>query len=164
MSTNAPREHTYETDLTWTGNRGTGTSAYQAYSRAHEIVGNGKPILPGSSDPVFRGDRARYNPEELLVAALSACHMLAYLHLCADAGVVVTAYVDRARGVMVETANGGGHFVEVVLRPEVTLEDECHRERVLTLHDDAHHHCFIASSVNFLVRCEPSARVDERVA
>jgi organic hydroperoxide reductase OsmC/OhrA len=164
MARNSHKEHSYDIDLTWTGNRGTGTSAYRAYSRDHEIHIAGKPTIPGSSDPAFRGDRARYNPEELLVAALSACHMLAYLHLCADAGVAVTGYVDRARGVMMETDDGGGHFVEVVLRPEVTLDDEGHRERAMTLHEDAHHHCFIASSVNFPVRCEASARVDERVA
>jgi organic hydroperoxide reductase OsmC/OhrA len=165
MSTNARREHSYEIDVTWTGDRGSGTSAYQAYSRNHDIAASGKPVLPGSSDPAFRGDRTRYNPEELLVAALSACHMLAYLHLCADAGVVVTGYVDRARGVMTETEDGGGHFVEVVLRPEVTLNDERQRERAMTLHDDAHHCCFIASSVNFPVRCEPSTHtVREQVA
>src|SRR6476661_292670 len=110
MSMKAHKEHTYEIDLTWTGNRGTGTSAYRAYDRTHEIGAPGKPALPGSSDPAFRGDGTRYNPEEFLVAALSACHMLAYLHLCADAGVVVTGYVDRARGVMTETESGGGHF------------------------------------------------------
>ena len=159
-----PKSHAYEIDRTWTGNRGTGTSSYKAYDREHEIVANGKPILPGSSDPVFRGDRTRYNPEELLVAALSACHMLAYLHLCADAGVVVTGYVDHAHGVMTETPDGGGRFVEVVLRPEVVLEDERHRDRAMTLHDDAHHLCFIASSVNFPVRCEATARVDKHVA
>lgn len=165
MATNAHREHAYEIDVTWTGNRGTGTSAYQAYSRNHEIAASGKPTLPGSSDPAFRGDCTRYNPEELLVAALSTCHMLAYLHLCADAGVVVTGYVDRACGVMTETADGGGRFVEVVLHPEIMLADERHRDRAMMLHDDAHHHCFIASSVNFPVRCEPSARtVSEQVA
>ena len=165
MSTNTHREHHYEIDVTWTGNNGTGTSADKAYSRNHEIAAQGKTMLPGSSDPAFRGDRTRYNPEELLVAALSACHMLAYLHLCADAGVVVTGYVDRARGVMKETEDGGGHFIEVVLRPEVTVNNENERERAMRLHDDAHHHCFIASSVNFPVRCEPTTlSVPEQVA
>jgi organic hydroperoxide reductase OsmC/OhrA len=157
------KKHTYETDLTWTGNRGTGTSAYQAYGRTHEIIAPGKPTLPGSSDPAFRGDRTRYNPEELLVAALSACHMLAYLHLCADAGVIVTGYLDHASGVMAETEDGGGHFVEVVLHPVVTVADERHRDRAMSLHEEAHHLCFIASSVNFPVRCEASTRVGEPV-
>ena len=146
--------HSYEIRTTWTGNRGVGTADYRAYDRAHEIVAPGKPPLAGSSDPSFRGDASRWNPEELLVASLSACHMLWYLHLCADAGILVTAYQDDARGAMQTTSDGGGRFTEVVLRPRVTLA-RGDTARAAALHDDSHRLCFIASSVSFPVRHEP---------
>lgn len=150
----ASKEHRYAATIRWTGNRGTGTSSYRAYGRDHEISAGEKPSLPGSSDPAFRGDGARWNPEDLLVCALSACHMLTYLHLCADAGIVVTAYEDRAEGTMRETSDGGGRFAEVVLRPRVSVAsgDPIAARR---LHEEAHRLCFIASSVDFPVRCEP---------
>lgn len=151
-------EHTYRIGLTWTGNLGEGTSGYRAYARNHEITVAGKPPLPGSSDPHFRGDPSRYNPEELLVASLSSCHMLWYLHLCADAGIVVTEYVDRAEGTMEETAEGGGHFTAVVLRPAVTIQGDCDAELAVALHERAHELCFIARSVRFPVRCEPQVQ------
>src|SRR5215467_10489751 len=98
-----PREHRYQIVTVWTGNLGTGTSAYRAYSRNHEMSSEGKQAaILGSADRHFRGEAPRYNPEELLVAALSACHMLSYLHLCADAGIVVTDYRDEAEGEMAE--------------------------------------------------------------
>jgi organic hydroperoxide reductase OsmC/OhrA len=152
------REHHYSLTMTWTGNLGQGTAGYRVYSRAHEVAAPGKPTIPGSSDPAFRGDRTRYNPEELLVASLSACHMLSYLHLCADAGLVVEEYVDDPRGTMTETADGGGRFVDVVLRPRVRFRSplELDVDLAAQLHDRAHHLCFIASSVNFPVRVEPS--------
>ena len=117
------REHGYAVQVRWTGNRGEGTSSYRGYERNHEIKVGDKPVISGSSDPAFRGDRSRYNPEELLVASLSACHMLWYLHLCANAGIVVTAYSDDATGTMVETVGGGGQFSEVVLKPAVSIEE-----------------------------------------
>lgn len=152
------REHGYRVQVAWTGDLGTGTSDYRAYSRAHEISAEGKPVLPGSSDPAFRGDPSRYNPEEMLVASLSACHMLWYLHLCADAGIVVTGYVDRAEGSLAATPDGGGRFSEVVLRPLVTIRGAADQELAASLHERAHERCFIASSVNFPVRCEPRVR------
>jgi organic hydroperoxide reductase OsmC/OhrA len=145
--------HNYEILTRWTGNLGSGTTAYRAYSRNHELVGLGKvgPIL-GSSDPTFRGDSKRYNPEELLVASLSACHLLWYLHLCADAGVVVVEYVDAAQGTMVVNEDGRGRFTEVVLRPHVTIARAEQEKVALELHQEAHRLCFIANSVNFPVR------------
>ena len=148
-------EHHYAVEVAWTGNLGRGTAAYRAYARDHEIAAAGKPAIAGSSDPAFRGDAARYNPEELLVASLSACHMLWYLHLCADAQVVVTHYLDRAAGVMAEAADGGGRFTEVVLRPEATLAPGSDAALARRLHERAHALCYIAGSVNFPVRCEP---------
>ena len=153
--------HTYHTQLHWTGNLGSGTSGYRAYSREHEIRVDGKPMLPGSSDPAFRGDPTRYNPEDLLVASLSACHMLWFLHLCADAGIVVTTYSDNAVGTMTETADGSGRFSEVTLRPQVTVAEAAMIERAQALHADAHRMCFIANSCNFPVRHEPECRVAE---
>src|SRR5262249_42541524 len=113
------RTHSYRAKIEWTGNTGLGTSDYRAYQRSHDITIEGKPVIRGSSDPAFRGDRARYNPEELLVASLSACHMLWYLHLCADNKITVTSYVDCAEGTMIETQDGGGRFTEVTLKPQV---------------------------------------------
>jgi organic hydroperoxide reductase OsmC/OhrA len=148
--------HRYETTVTWTGNTGTGTSGYRNYERAHEVAVDGKPPIPGSSDPAFRGDAARWNPEELLVAALSQCHMLWFLHLCATNGVAVTEYRDHAAGMMAETADGGGQFQQVVLRPQVRFAAPEHADRARPLHEQAHKLCFIASSVNFPVHCEPT--------
>jgi len=154
-----PKTHHYSVVVKWTGNTGTGTSGYRNYSRQHEIHGEGqKPPIPGSSDPAFRGDPARWNPEELLVAALSACHKLWYLHLCAEAGIVVVAYADHAEGFMEETPDGSGHFRSVVLRPEVKVAPGTDLGKARELHHTAHAKCFIANSVNFAVEHEPQVR------
>jgi organic hydroperoxide reductase OsmC/OhrA len=149
------RVHAYDVEVSWTGNRGEGTSGYRSYDRAHEVRAPGAPapVIPGSSDPHFRGDPARWNPEQLLVASLSQCHMLWYLHLASEAGVVVVGYDDVARGTMEE--DGGGRFTEVVLRPRVQVADPAMAEAAAALHDRAHELCFVANSVNFPVRHEP---------
>jgi organic hydroperoxide reductase OsmC/OhrA len=144
------KEHHYTVQIEWTGNRGKGTVHYTEYDRNHILRAAGKPDLACSSDTAFRGDASRYNPEDMLVASLSSCHMLWYLHLCADAGVVVTAYIDKPKGVMLETA-GSGHFTEVVLHPEVTIANLEMKDKAISLHDEAHKRCFIANSVNFPV-------------
>ncbi|MGD9512084.1 MAG: OsmC family protein [Geminicoccaceae bacterium] len=149
------KEHRYQLEVAWTGNRGSGTSGYTAYGREHEIRAPGKPPLPGSSDPAFRGDPARWNPEELLVASLSACHMLWYLHLCSDAGIVVTGYLDRAEGIMVEPRPGSAKFERVILKPRIGLAPGADLEKARALHEDAHRLCFIARSVNFAVEHAP---------
>jgi organic hydroperoxide reductase OsmC/OhrA len=154
-----PREHQYAVSVSWTGNRGSGTSGYRDYDRDHTIEADGPPAIPGSADPALRGDEARWNPEQLLVAALSECHMLWYLHLCADAGVVVSEYVDDARGTMVETRDGG-HFTSVTLAPRVTVRDAGMVETATALHDTAHKMCFIANSVNFPVHHEPTVTAE----
>ena len=159
MSHGMPPQHRYRVDIEWTGNLGTGTQSYRGYERSHEIRVPGKPALAGSSDAAFRGDAWRHNPEDLLVAARSSCHMLAYLHLAATAKVVVTAYSDVAEGMM-ETDADGGRFVEVVLRPTVTISATSDAAKAAGLHADAHHACFIASSVNFPVHCEPHIVVE----
>ena len=155
----AGKTHTYPIRMRWTGNTGQGTREYRGYERAHEYSVDGKPPIPGSSDPAFRGDRTRYNPEELLVMSLSSCHMLWYLHLCAESHVEVVDYVDDAVGSMIETETTGGHFVEVVLRPTVTLAAGSDAALAESIHDRAHHLCFVANSVNFPVRCEPRTQL-----
>lgn len=147
-------QHHYRVAVEWTGNHGTGTNGYRNYGREHVIRIDGKADIAGSADPAFRGDAGKHNPEEMLVAALSTCHMLAYLHLATVAGVVVTAYVDAAEGTL-ETLGNSGHFTEVVLRPVVAITSASDPAKARSAHDDAHHACFIASSVNFPVRCEP---------
>ncbi|MFO1054620.1 MAG: OsmC family protein [Planctomycetota bacterium] len=147
------REHRYRVDIAWTGDRGSGTSGYEAYGRDHEVRIDGKPVIAASSDPQFRGDATRHNPEELFVAALSSCHMLWYLHLCADAGIVVTRYEDAAEGTMVIAAHGGGQFREVVLRPRVAITSG-DAAQARALHERAHALCFIANSVSCAVRIE----------
>lgn len=157
----------YRVSVVWTGNRGHGTAGYRSYDRNHLVtvgeVGEARPggrrgtpePIAGSSDPAFRGDPGRWNPEQLLTAALSQCHMLWYLHLCAEAGVVVTGYTDHAAGTMTEHADGSGRFTEVLLRPHVTVRSPDMIGKAAGLHRDAHEKCFIARSVNFPVRHEP---------
>lgn len=152
------KTHEYSLNLLWTGNSGLGTSNYRTYERSHTISIPGKPLIEGSSDPAFRGDTSKYNPEELLVASLSSCHMLWYLHLCANSGIVVTSYSDNASGMMTERANGSGKFTEVTLRPKVQITDILRIEEAKNLHKKANELCFIANSVNFPVRHEPEIR------
>ena len=158
------RTHRYQLSLEWTGNAGTGTAQYRGYRRDHVVRAAGKPDLLGSSDAAFRGDHTRWNPEELLVAALSACHQLVYLHEAARAGVVVTAYTDVAEGEMVEDDQGSGRFQSVVLHPTVTVAAASMLETAARLHALAHAGCFIANSVNFPVRHEPRLLVDAATA
>lgn len=155
------RTHTYETEVVWTGNAGEGTATYRSYRRTHEIAATpgGAPAIPGSADPHFRGDTDRWNPEQLLLASLSQCHMLSYLHVCAMNGVVVTAYTDHATGTMEETPDGAGHFTRALLRPEVTVTSPAMADKARTLHEQAHHLCFIANSVNFPVDHEPTITI-----
>lgn len=153
-------QHYYKTFIEWRGNKGGGTSSYTAYEREHTISIEGKPDIFASSDPAFRGDAARHNPEDLFVASLSSCHMLWYLHLCADAGVIVLSYKDQAEGTMEESA-AGGSFKEVVLHPIVTVAEAGMIEKANTLHDKAHQMCFIANSCNFPVRHVPVCKVSE---
>src|ERR1700744_4341113 len=139
------KEHVYRLSMAWTGNQGTGTSGYTAYSRDHMVQAAGKTPIAGSSDPSFRGSPDRYNPEELFVSTLSSCHMLWYLHLCAVNGIVVTDYRDEAKGIMTETTDGGGRFTEVVLYPVVTITDVAKLGLALELHHEAGAKCFIAN-------------------
>ena len=150
------KKHQYETHTLWTGNTGEGTKTYRSYRRNFTLTAPGNPELLGSSDHAFRGDADRYNPEDMLVAALSSCHMLSYLHLCAINDIVVTAYEDSATGTMQERPDGSGAFTRVQLNPKVTITAESDAEKAESLHHKAHELCFIANSVNFPVENSPT--------
>jgi organic hydroperoxide reductase OsmC/OhrA len=153
------KEHHYEVTIKWTGNKDTGTDNYRNYERSHEIKVENKALILASSDPAFRGDKTKHNPEDLLVSSLSSCHMLWYLHLCSEAGVSVIDYSDNATGILIETSNNGGHFSEVTLNPIVTVTDKTMIEKAIELHKKANKLCFIANSVNFPVHHNPTVTV-----
>ena len=153
------KHHHYNTTITWTGNRGTGTSDYKAYERNHDVSIKGKRVIEATSDPSFRGDPAKHTPEDMLVSSLSSCHMLWYLHLCAVNGVVVINYVDHATGVMEENTDGSGQFIGVALNPIVTVQSADMVDRAFALHQEATRKCFIARSVNFDVYHKPQVLV-----
>ena len=146
------KRHPYRASLHWDAGGGPGTESYKSYSREHQIKSEGKPEIVATSG--FHGS-AHYNPEALLVASLSSCHMLWYLHLCSQSGIVVTRYIDEAEGTMIEDAAIGGKFERAVLRPRVTIS-KGDKQKAATLHHEAHRLCFIANSVNFPVDCEPT--------
>lgn len=153
------RTHHYTSTIIWKGNLGTGTNDYRSYSRDHEISVIGKPLIQGSSDTAFKGDHARYSPEDLLLASLSGCHMLWYLHLCSANGIVVVHYEDNASGEMVENSDGSGQFTKVKLHPRVTVSAKRMMGLAKKLHTDAHNMCFIARSINFPVHHDPTIMV-----
>ena len=153
------KEHKYQTHLQWTGNTGKGTESYRGYERSHVISAPGKKPIDGSSDPSFRGDKLKYNPEEMFLASLSSCHMLWFLHFCSESSVIVLEYSDAATGKMIESDDGNGKFAEVILHPDVKVKEEWMKEKLDGLHDKAHHFCFIANSVNFPVKHEPKSSV-----
>ena len=155
--------HHYQLQLVWEGNRGKGTLHYTGYDRAFSLSDEKKagPIL-GSADSSFRGDPSRYNPEEMLLGALASCHMLWYLHLCAENGITVIHYYDHPQGTMIERSNGSGHFSGVTLRPTVTIEDETQTKRAYELHQQAGAMCFIAQSVNFPVTHSPKINAEKK--
>ena len=154
-------EHRYRVHSEWTGDRGTGTSGYRDYDRSVTISIDGQPPLAASSDKPFRGDPAKWNPEDLLIAALSECHLLSYLHACVQAGVVVVAYTDEATGLMTEDGRGSGAFTEVVLHPRVVVAEASMIPAAQAAHAQANAWCFIANSVNFPVRHEAAVTAVE---
>lgn len=152
------KDHHFKATINWTGNMGTGTSDYRAYDRSHSVLIDGKKEILGSSDPAFRGDKSKHNPEDMFISSLASCHMLWYLHLCSDAGIIVTHYTDNATGILTETAEGGGHFSEITLNPEVVVLESSMIDKANELHKKANELCFIANSVNFPVFHKPSCR------
>lgn len=150
------RDHEYKLLITWTGNRGSGTMDYRSYKRDFTVDATDKPQLKGTSGSAFNGDKSAYSPEDMLVAAVSSCHMLWYLHLCAEGGVVVIDYKDEAYGILHEENDGSGHFTKIVIRPEVTINDASNQEVAKSIHENAHKMCFIASSLKCPVIIEPT--------
>lgn len=155
-------QHTYQSTITWTGNKGTGTSAYRAYDRNHSISVEGKTEISASSDPAFRGDKTKHNPEDLFLASISSCHMLWYLHLCSEAGIIVEEYTDHASGIMQIREDGGGSFSEVTLKPLVKVSENSMIEKAKELHHKANELCFIANSCNFPIKHEAEIVVGEK--
>ena len=153
------KHHHYTLAVEWTGNNGIGTENYEVYSRSHSIQSADKPIIAASSDAAFRGDDTKYNPEELFVASLSSCHMLWYLHLCADNDIVVHTYNDKPEGTLVEPKNAPGHFASVTLNPKVMVSESWMLEKAHMLHEEAHKKCFIANSCNFPISILPICSV-----
>lgn len=151
--------HNYKLTLKWTGNKGTGTSSYRSYDRNHDILIDNKITIKGSADPTFHGDKTVHNPEDLLLASLSACHMMSYLHVCVKNGIVVTDYIDNATGIMKVNDDGSGYFTEVTLNPIVTISDETLLDKANELHTEANKLCFIANSVNFPVKHSPLSKI-----
>ncbi len=153
------KEHKYKVQINWTGNNGSGTDHYKNFERSHHIKVDNKADILGSSDPAFRGDKTKHNPEELLLASISSCHMLWYLHLCSEAGVIVIDYIDNATAIMEETANGSGRFIEATLNPIVTVKENSMIDKANEIHKKANQFCFIANSLNFTVKHNPLAKI-----
>jgi organic hydroperoxide reductase OsmC/OhrA len=153
-------EHNYKLTAEWTGNKGDGTKNVRTYDRSHTISIEGKPELFLTTDNAAVGDKSKLNPEDLLVAALSSCHMLSYLYLCSLEGVIITSYLDNATGIMIENESGGGKFKEVTLNPIVSVTEESMLEKAIVLHHKAHEICYIANSVNFEVKCNPTCTIE----
>lgn len=150
------KTHTYSAKIIWTGNTGNGTIDAKSYERSHEIIIPNKVPIQGSSDTPFRGDGSKHNPEDMFLSSLSVCHMLWYLHLCADAGIVITSYEDSPVGTMLEIETGGGYFTNVTLFPKVSITDSMQIDLANSLHHEANKKCFIANSCNFKVNHEPT--------
>ena len=153
------KQHNYSLNIKWTGNKGEGTTRYDAYDRSYIISGENKVAILGSADAPFRGDITKHNPEDLLLASLSSCHMLWYFHLCADAGIIVTDYIDNPSGILVQNETGSGSFSEVTLNPIVTVSESSMIEKANQLHEKANQFCFIANSVNFKVKHNPTCNI-----
>lgn len=155
------KQHHYKLNIKWTGNKGNGTTDYAAYERSHDLSIKGKKKIACSSDSPFRGDVKKHNPEDFLLASLAACHMLWYLHLCADEGVVVIDYSDEAEAKMIQTSNGGGYFTEAILHPKVVVKEQSMVKKALDLHKKANSFCFIANSIKFPVYHKPTVIVEK---
>jgi len=154
------KSHEYQTSLVWTGNKGSGTMDYRSYDRSYVVSVDQKADIQGSSDSAFMGDKEKHNPEDLLLSAISSCHMLWYLHLCSENGIVVLDYTDKALGIMTENADGSGHFTEVKLHPQVTISRDGDVEKANALHEQANKMCFIANSCNFPITHQPNCTVE----
>jgi organic hydroperoxide reductase OsmC/OhrA len=149
-------EHEFSCQTEWTGNRGEGTSGLRKFDRTWSISTPGRAVVEGSADPQFGGKADRPNPEDLLMASLSACHMLWYLHLATVAGIVVQSYVDKPVGYGEVEKSGVGRFLRATLRPHIVLAAGTDQAKADAIHHEIHKYCFIARSVNFPIDYAPS--------
>lgn len=156
-------EHNYKITTEWTGNKGDGNKNVRTYDRSHTVSIQGKPQLFLTTDNAAVGDKSKLNPEDLLVSAISSCHMLSYLYVCAMEGIVITSYTDQATGIMIENASGGGRFNVVTLNPVFYVADESMVEKAIELHHKAHEICYIANSVDFEVKCNPTCKLESTI-
>ncbi|MBE2246630.1 MAG: OsmC family protein [Candidatus Competibacteraceae bacterium] len=154
-------EHYYTVEIQWTGNSGDGTHSYESYQRSHTISKSGAEDIHATADPAFRGDKQKFNPEELFIASLSGCHMLWYLHLCSDHGIVVNSYADAPVGIMIVKEDGSGKIEKVTLRPKVCIQLSEQKNLAVLLHQVSHQKCFIANSINCPIDIEPSIYTEE---
>jgi len=143
------KQHPYTARVEWTGNRGDGTRLYRGYDRTWNIATPGKPAIHCSNDPLLGGDPTLPNPEDLLLASLSACHMLWYLHLASAAGIIVESYRDDPVGLGETSPNGAGRFVGATLKPQIVVRAGADLKEADAIHHRIHEYCFIARSVNF---------------
>lgn len=155
------KNHHYKTKTTWTGNTGESTKNYRSYQRNYTISVDGKADILGSSDPSFLGDSQLHNPEDLLLASVSSCHLLWYLHLCSVNKILVVDYQDFAEGTMIEEENGSGKFTEITLKPRIVVKEKEMIEKAMKLHQEANERCFIANSLNFKIKHEPEITYNE---
>lgn len=153
--------HSYDLQLTWTGNRGAGTYEYTAYDRKFTLSAINKPDILGSADPAFRGNKDRYNPEELMISSIASCHMLWYLHLAAANNLVIMDYKDNPSGTIEVKEFGLGRFIEVTLRPTVIIHNEDQSDLAVKLHDESHNKCIIADSFKFDIHIEPKIIIEK---
>lgn len=147
--------HTYTTHIEWTGNTGQGTKTYKGYDRTWNVAVPGKPVIPCSNDPLLGGDPTLMNPEDLLLSSLSACHMLWYLHLASQSGLIVSSYTDTPEGHAEVAPTGAGRFLSATLHPQITLQPGADLAEAEAIHHRIHDVCFIARSVNFPVTYAP---------
>ncbi|MEM8686346.1 MAG: OsmC family protein [Pseudomonadota bacterium] len=152
------KEHDFTAQVVWTGNQGEGTKSYRSYTRNWSVTTPGKPEIHCSNDPLLGGDPSLHNPEDMLIATVSACHMLWYLHLASAAKIVVTGYVDTPVGTGQSEPDGTGRFIKAVLKPVIEVERGTDLEKADQIHYQIHNHCFIARSVNFPITYEASYR------
>jgi organic hydroperoxide reductase OsmC/OhrA len=146
----------FNVGLTWLSQNKNFT--YNEYSREYTIHAEGKPELIGTAAPEYKGSHEHYNPEDMLIASLSACHMLSYLALAANSKIQVLSYQDQAEGSLIKDGMSM-KFNEVILKPHVVISQDSDQEKALSLHDKAHHICFIANSVNFSVLIQPQIAI-----
>tara|TARA_R100000789_G_C2935878_1_gene130579 strand:+ start:126 stop:596 length:471 start_codon:yes stop_codon:yes gene_type:complete len=155
------KSHNYQSQIKWTGNKGNGTKSYTSYERSYDIIIENKPTLKGSADPAFRGDASVHNPEDFFLASISSCHMLWYLHLCAENNITVIDYQDKANAEMILTTEGKGQFTKAELHPEVIILEKDKIELAESLHEKANEYCFIANSCNFPIHHKPTIKLKD---